>query len=114
MLISMSRAMGIVAFCAGLASSPAHAGFMDGNDLYKECTDGQDKQVSTHWQSYALCLGYLKGVVDTSQVSNCLPNKVQGGQIYDIAFNYLRSHPATRQDTASSLVEQAIKEAFCK
>lgn len=103
----------IATFLAALASPPAYAGFIDGNELYDICTKGINARGPTHFQDHAQCAGYIEGVVDTSSTGDCLPENVKISQLMDIAHDYLRSHAATRHRGASYLVESAIREAFC-
>ncbi len=107
------RTLLIVGSLAVLASPPAYAGFLDGNELYKTCSNGKNPNAEFHFQDSAQCTGYVEGVADTSSVGNCLPERVKAGQITDVAIAYLASHPAKRHLDASYLVELALREGFC-
>lgn len=94
--------------------------FDDGNELYARCTSsGQFPH-----QDQAYCLGYVAGVADlrATQLSSsgqaavepkmCFPPNVTKRQTKDIVVDYLRRNPKIRHETAVSLVELALAEAW--
>ena len=69
------------------------------------------------------CLSYIDGVIDAFEddrralkMPECLPTGGTGFQIRDGVMQWLAAHPKDRADTADSLIEGAIEEAWpaCK
>ena len=100
------------------ASDEQPTGFLSGNRLLDICDQSHS----------ALCIGYIAGIADAMGTSladgshpavagwqACFPQGVSGGQVRDVAINYLQAHPEQRQLSAASLVAHALSEAFpCK
>jgi hypothetical protein len=91
-----------------LSSNLAHAGFIDGNELWKSCD-----------RKEGFCNGYIQGVVDASEGRErsyfCLSEKVMSSQARDVVINWLRDNPAERHNPAAWLVTVAMMDAFpCK
>lgn len=100
-------------------NAPAHAGYwMSGNKLYDWC-----RGVG---QAHDVCTSFVMGVIDGDnslvellnsmpRLKNdpvpppaCVPANVTARQMADV----VRDHPADRADVASSLVIEALFEAF--
>jgi hypothetical protein len=103
---------------AALSTTEARAdGFLDGNDLYQECT--ADKNTTTYYQRNASCSAYVVGVADAISFNRaimkkdyCLPQNATRGQLKDVVTLWLREHPALRSYGAAGLVTLALTEAF--
>jgi hypothetical protein len=115
---------GVLAVVLGLAiATPASAGFMDGNDLYTACKDGQrwsdGAKIQFGSEQAARCMGYVLGVTDIYRLSGdraqkCSMDNVTAGQLVDVTLKYLTDHPDQRQRAASLLVAFSINAAFCQ
>jgi Rap1a immunity proteins len=83
----------------------ANAGLMTGNDLLKYMNE------STKFDEVAI--GYTSGVSDmlTASKALCLPETVTGGQIYEIARQFLKDNPKKRHESAAWLVAESLKDA---
>lgn len=88
-------------------------GPLSGNGLYDQCTGSSSQQL--------LCSAYIVGVaegvivrenVGSTTATLCIPEGVLRGQVIDVAKNYLRDHPETRQRSANALVYLALRQAF--
>ena len=104
----------LLALALLLASLPASAAFMDGNELHEMCTSQNE------WERLQ-CLGYLQGVVDgqtyvqqfwSSPLSYCANPTTTVGQVTDTVKMYLADHPEAWHNDAASLVTAALREAF--
>jgi hypothetical protein len=91
--------------------------FVSGNRLLEYCSD---RSAGT---AHGVCLGYVQGVYDgalgpTHSLGDfmaCVPEGVEAKQMVDVVSHYLTSHPERRQFTGSSLVADALSQAFpCK
>ena len=112
----------IMALIVGMAS-PASAGFVDGNKLYKKCSVKNDSSAVFYMED-AFCAAYINGVIDAidgkSRGSSggfffCMPNNVSSKQAQDVVKNWLTNNPAERHYNAASLVAAALSESFpCK
>lgn len=101
--------------CAVSCFAPAQAGWMSGNALLDNCTS-KDEVVQL------VCYGYVKGVVDATNMSGVskglaagpitTPNGTTGQQMVDIVIKYLQAHPEQRHFVASDTVYIALKIAF--
>jgi len=112
-----SFAAGFSAWVVLAASSPATAGFMNGNELWDDLRAAQridgGKNSESDYLPAARGIGYVTGVVDALGGSSfCLPDKITVGQIKDIASNWLRDHPDKRHYQAELLVRDAFAEKF--
>lgn len=95
-----------------LFASPVGAGgFINGNDLYRECSsDSAFKE--------GICLGYIAAISDAmedvyiSGFRACYPTGVTTGQVTDIVRSFLKNNPAERHYRADGVVAQALSEAF--
>ena len=108
----------VVAAALAVSSLPASANYLTGKDLYGDCSKPQGSF------SQGFCSGYISGVVDAIehyQVSKgaekivCVPKEASIGQVKEVVVRYLTQHPDERNNTASSLVWDAVRKAFpCK
>ncbi|TDT74748.1 hypothetical protein BDE40_1464 [Litoreibacter halocynthiae] len=123
-----------VAFLGGLAlGSPVVAAPFTGNDIYSACTNqtGQVQQGFCYGFIFgsveAMKWGALVGVVATSPdkipqsefdlkssvaLGFCIPPNAENGQILDVVVNYLDENPATRHETARTLIQYALAASF--
>ena len=88
------------------------AGFMDGNELYADCTGSTDSF------QRGVYLGYIQGVADHidevrwgRNEPQC-PTGVVLKQVEDIVVYYLRDHSADRSSPATELATIAITQAW--
>lgn len=79
--------------------NPAHASFLDGNDLHQRCL-----------QSRTAALNYVLGVVDAhlsiframeTKYKLCVPGQAASGQITDVVCKHLADNPAERHFSGS-------------
>ena len=108
----------VLAAALAISSSPASANYLTGKDLYADCSKPQGSF------SQGFCSGYISGVVDAieyyqvskgAEKSVCIPKEVSIGQVKEIVVRYLTQHLDQRNNTASSLVWDAVRNAFpCK
>lgn len=105
----------LIAVVANVAS-PAWAGYINGNELHKEC------QSETAYNAGS-CINYVLGVVDSAQGPDrgvggyvfCPPDSVSASQSRDIVKNWLADNPGERRYNAASLVASALSEVWpCK
>jgi hypothetical protein len=105
-------ALTMLAVASVQARADTDKAFYSGNELLKACEDHN-----------LICPGYIAGVVDGARAiahweklgnpGFCTPdNGVTLGQLRRIAENYMRANPQNLHLTASSLVLNAITEAF--
>lgn len=96
-------------------SGKVGAAFKDGNDLLSHCTE------SPQHAYYMYCLGYIASASDTHNTwaeqgvaprRICTSIDVTQGQLRLIVVKYLEADPAELHLTASSLVLNALIEAF--
>jgi hypothetical protein len=89
--------------------------FQTGNELLRLC------QADSY--SQGICLGFVMGVADAMEAAQstrgtvagwraCRVTQVTGGQAEDVVLRFLTRHPEQRHLTNSSLVAQALAEAF--
>lgn len=113
---------------AALSTTPAHAQvtYITGNELHRDCS--ADGEGILGFQSRALCMGYIAGVVDAFTTSAmvagvvrgedtevnllCIPEGVEMGQLIDLTKDYLKNNPGDRHFTASFLVYMALSKQF--
>ena len=109
------RLLAVLSACAALllATAPARANFLDGNDLYEHC---QTRSASA--------LNYILGVHDTQQTVAALGKqeklvcpwgRVSSGHVVEAVCKYLQNNPAQRHRSGASIVLKVLGEAFpCK
>jgi hypothetical protein len=97
----------------GLLLGPAdgYAAFVTGNDLYDRCEHA----------SIGATSNFAMGVADTYQLLVnahetvaffCIPLGVEARQLVDVACQYLKANPATRNQSAAGLAAVAFSEAW--
>ena len=91
---------------AMLMAAQSVGGFVNGTQLYADCTSGDH-----------VCAGYIIGVVDGYLLVKprsliCLPANITRARVIVVALQYLKDHPSERKYTASSLVLKATGDAF--
>jgi len=99
-----------LAAIAGIAalSTPAHAEWMDGNQLHDTCS-------TTAPLDRATCLSYVIGVLDGLRYLSQPPVTPKGataGQLRDVVAKYLTDHPEKRDQQARTLIRSAVAEAW--
>ena len=89
--------------------------FWTGNDLWSYCGSTLEGPAPNS------CTDYIMGVADGALTVRsfarqpadfCMPTGVTGYQVADVGRRYLSQHPELRTYTASSLVFNALTEAF--
>ena len=104
-----------LAIVAGLSApsfvSPAHAYFLDGDELMNHCS----AQVADERFDPAICMSYIMGAYDgfmfqrlVRNQTRCTPRSLTGGQLREVVVEYLQQHPDNRAMDASALVWNAI------
>jgi hypothetical protein len=107
------RSKFLLVTAALLCSTPSFAqGFLHGRDLYSFCAIA-DETLETAGK--ATCVAFIIGAVDafTRTHDICLSKDVIGKQVTDIVIDYLRNHPQTRNYTAASEIDEALKRFHC-
>jgi hypothetical protein len=126
-MAKVSRSIGLIATLA-LWAAPAFADSFTGNELHEDCRKSQ-----------AFVFGYVAGVTDKATLDKtfandvegteagkakqvrdlitvirpyCAPSSVTMNQAVDIVCKYLREKPETRHFGGSSIVQNAMREAF--
>ena len=107
--------MALLASASMVSQASAKGHFLTGNGLLNHCQDNSPLLQGD-------CMGFTSGVSDAmadAMASNtlngwtaCVPNQVTRGQVKDIAVQFLVKHPESRHFSASSLVANALHEAF--
>ncbi|SRR6266850_8538693 len=108
----------------------ARVSLVNGNELYAWCQGAQDtfrigadnsinvRSGSSHTDimGAASCWAYIEGIVDGTPVGGEFkPDKnVRLSQYVDVVFEFLKSHPQSRDKMAMVLVQTALCEAFHK
>jgi len=98
---------------------PAHAYFLNGNDLVSKMTEFEKANRSDPDTLYMYAgeyCGYIIGILDILSVSGtiCMEG-VTRGQAGAVVAKYLKDNPSRWNEPASVLVIDALKTAFpCK
>jgi hypothetical protein len=112
--------------CVILSSS---ANALSGMDLLRDCSQADEFTNSEHQShagvllSFARCLGYLEGVIDTNQLMSRLkggppaffcdpPNGIQTEQAMLVVLKYLLDNPRQLHKSARINVVAALRGAF--
>jgi len=108
----------VLAAALAISAPPALANYLTGKDLYADCSKPQGSF------SQGFCSGYISGVVDAiehyqvskgAEKSVCVPKEASIGQVKELVVRYLTQHPGERNNAASSLVWDAVRNSFpCK
>jgi hypothetical protein len=107
----MTRRAMLVAVALSCLAGEGQAAFLDGNQLFTECRDGDNPQAEARLSQWGICYGYIVGVSDALK-DVCLPNAAKAGQVRDVVALWLRDHPEKRHLPAIDLVTSALKEKF--
>jgi hypothetical protein len=108
------RTLALAVLVASLPLSAARGEFQSGNNLWQLCNNK-----TTDFG----CIMYIEGVADVlipiwgkggdfAGWRGCLTKDVIGSQAHDVVIKFMREHPERRHFTASSVVAQALAEAF--
>ena len=98
-----------------------NAGWNQGNDLVKDMREYikysyGNKKEAVFYRNVGFML-YICGVRDTLLDAGyiCIPNGVNGAQIFEIVRKYIEDNPKEWNKSASYLVEKPLLDAFpCK
>lgn len=92
-------------------SSISWAGFWSGNELHQWLLEAEKPNFES-----GLFHGYVSGVVDVGNgILFCTGKDVTAGQYDAVVAKYVKNNPGKWDKTASSLVIEALREAFpCK
>lgn len=102
----------LLAIAGGLPlASPAHAYFLDGDELMNHCSI----QVADDRFDPAICVTYIMGAYDAfmfqrlvRNLPRCTPTTLTAGQLRTVVVEYLQANPDNRAMDASALVWNAI------
>lgn len=108
----------VLAYAVPLASETrAQTAILDGNSLYKTCTDSKAAKD-------LYCDAYIRGIYESLTIratalpwnseAFCVRPTVTYPQVRDIVVAYMRDRPKERDGFAFALVERAIYDAFPK
>lgn len=104
----------LAAVITAASSGNALAGFMTGNEVLEDCRNKEDSYFNSGY-----CTGYISGVYDVLSAGDsvigwrsCPPLGVTVGQVTDVVKAWLEARPEKRHLAASSLVANALAEAF--
>ena len=95
---------------------PAMASALTGNELLSDCSEDMGSR------GISSCLSYLEAVTDAHKTfvgwemlkepSQCIPGRVTLGQAQAVVIKALKEHPEDLHNSASSLVLNALYDAF--
>ena len=101
-----------------LVASHSFAGFIDGNELYKDGLEYYKSNIGQKASYYSIGLysGYVDGVFDSYyRILFCPTGRITAGQVFDIVFKYLQNHPEVRNKPANDIILEALREIWpCK
>ena len=101
-LVAMATAVALVCLPAAARAD------VDGNELWRLCT-------SKGTRANGLCYGYVTAIAEVARESDGLYGHHAWRQTVEVVKRYLEQHPEQRHYGASSLVAEALAEAFpCK
>ncbi len=112
-------------FMLGTLAFNVNAAINNGNDLYNVL---HEEEVNSHnlgitqWDDVFEINGYIHGETDALANKSipiefrlCFPNHTTQGQIIDIVHQYLENNPSIRNEDASYLTYNALKQFYsCK
>ncbi|PAW34407.1 hypothetical protein CIL06_01150 [Pantoea vagans] len=84
----------------------------NGNDLYQWGKIYQSNDtLNLHYGFY---MGYVSATAHTVGVLGafCAPEETTDGQIFDIVYDYVKTHPSKRTDDASVMISHALQEVY--
>jgi hypothetical protein len=113
--LALGAAMALTILTGQVQAGEPRAGFVDGNELYADCTGPPDSF------QRGVRLGYIQGVADHidevrwgRDEPQC-PTAVVLKQVEGVVVNYLRDHPVDRSNPATELATIAITQTWnCK
>ena len=112
----MRRVLAAALVAAALASAPAQAGFLGGEDLYGHCT------AASIAEQY-ICAAYIMGAVDATQHllakgdpgRACIPDGASAQKTVDAIIDYIKTDKDRRDSPAEILVGHALRTLYpCK
>lgn len=116
-----------------LAASPAATQTLAGNDVLQACS------MADNLAAEGFCLGYIVGAIEGLKwgaasiiaqdsagllepdeldllssvlLGFCIPDTASNGQLKDVVVKHLQDNPATRHETARTLVQVALSAGF--
>ena len=94
--------------------SPVSAFEMSGHQLFKQLKDYYIEKGMTNEEflNAGRGYGYVSGVYDSLREKYNIPNEVKPSQIIATVYQFLHKNPHLLHRRASSVVNQAISEAF--
>lgn len=100
----------VLALC-GWSGTDAGAASVSGNYLFEQCTEYKHEAGTI---ATGFCLGYITGIAELSIQTRaiCPAHTVSDRQIFDVVYQYLDEHPATRDSAATIQVVAALALAF--
>ncbi|MBX4895915.1 Rap1a/Tai family immunity protein [Rhizobium bangladeshense] len=125
-----------VTLAISLLSSTAHAGFFNGNELYKNCTQSGSNSFMTgyvsgwvdKWQYDAYQVQQAAKGKNTQSAADlmvemvflgiaidkgiCMPENATAGQVADVFCKFLQDNPAQRADSGNILLSKALAGSF--
>lgn len=105
----MERKTTLALMAAACLAASSNAYAISGNDLIKWLPDYEQRSNF----SSGMFLGYVSGVGELgANILFCLKPSVTRGQAAAIVAKYLRNHPESWQEEASTLVVAALEESF--
>jgi len=104
----------VLALLLTINASVAVAAYSDGYELYQLLLEDENPNGSAF--KSGLFKGYVGGVVDLGNgILFCTTTGVTRGQFTAVVAKYLKNNPEKWNDSADSIVVDAMKEAFpCK
>lgn len=111
LLLRRSLAGLLIAGLVVLQPRGALADFVDGNKLYKYCSDPSSIE-------HEVCYGYIESIADVMYnepvfgYKICISQNVAFSQLRDVVVQYMISHPERRHFGAASMVARALSQAF--
>ena len=101
-----------VAVLVGHAEAQEVAAFESGDQFLAKCDQSAD-----------FCMGFIEATADAMNAAHssggtvggwtaCIPAGAMSDQVRDIAMTYLRNHPELRHASATSLIANALANAF--
>jgi hypothetical protein len=115
----MKKIVFLMALMLTTLNSHAVVNYLSGNQFYENLKEAKKSQPN-NYTSAGIALGYLQGVVDSSNgVRNptsgtifCVPSGVSVNQLIDISYAYIENNPQFRHYTADSLIAASLSLAF--
>src|SRR6516162_6484215 len=101
-----------IALLVGRAEAQGVVAFESGDQLLAKCDRSAD-----------FCIGFVEAIADAMNAARssggtiggwtaCIPSGAMSDQVRDIAMTYLRNHPEQRHASATSLIANALANAF--